>query len=251
MTNHSPVVFLLDVDDTLLDGDRLVDDLKGLLGQALGASRFRQYWAIFETLRVERDYVDYLGALQQYRAENPRDPNVVQLSIDLLEYPFSDRLFPTSLDVIKHLRSLGMTVIFSDGDAVFQAHKIQRSGLFDAVEGRVLVYVHKERDLDDIELRYPADHYVLVDDKPRVLGAVKDAWGSRVTTVCPRFGHYARDAQASALYTTPDITIASIGDLLHYDLPSLLAAGQPGTSRAEADFAPAGQQSDRKSEAIK
>jgi len=243
MTHRSPVVFLLDVDDTLLDGDRLVADLKGLLGQALGATRFKQYWATFEILRVQRDYVDYLGALQQYRAENPRDPNVVQLSIDLLDYPFSDRLFPTSLDVIRKIRTLGPTVIFSDGDAVFQARKIQRSGLFDAVEGQVLVYIHKERDLDDVEQRYPADHYVLVDDKPRVLGAVKDIWGGRVTTVCPRFGHYACDPQATGQYTPADITIANIGDLLRYDLPSLLAAGQPEISKAESVFGQVGAKS--------
>jgi FMN phosphatase YigB (HAD superfamily) len=240
MTNHTPVVFLLDVDDTLLDGDRLVEDLKGLMNQALGASRFKRYWAIFEMLRVQVDYVDYLGALQEYRAENLRDPNVVQLSIDLLEYPFSDRLFPTSLDVIRYLRSLGPTVIFSDGDAVFQAHKIQRSGLFDAVEGQVLVYVHKERDLEDVEQRYPADHYVLVDDKPRILGAVKDIWGSRVTTVCPRFGHYAHDSKASAQYTTPDITIDDISELLQYELPSLLVAGQPSKFKADGVFGPMG-----------
>jgi hypothetical protein len=220
MMQRSSVVFLLDVDDTLLDGDRLVVDLKRLLGQTLGTSGFKQYWATFERLRAQLDYVDYLGALQQYRAENPRDPNLVRLAIDLLEYPFSDRLFPTSLDVIRQLGTLGPTVIFSDGDAVFQARKIQRSGLFAAVEGRVLIYIHKERELGDVEQRYPADHYVLVDDKPRVLGAVKDLWGSRVTTVCPRFGHYARDPQATALYTPADITIASIGDLLDYDLTS-------------------------------
>ena len=243
MTHRSPVVFLLDVDDTLLDGDRLVADLKGLLGNGLGAARFKRYWAIFEMLRVELDYVDYLGALQQYRAENLRDPNVVPLSIDLLGYPFSDRLFPTSLDVIRHLRSLGPTVIFSDGDAVFQSHKIQRSGLFDAVEGQVLVYIHKERDLDDVEQRYPADHYVLVDDNPRVLGAVKDIWGSRVTTVCPRFGHYARDPQATGQYTPADITIANIGDILRYELPSLLAAGQPEISKAESVFGQVGARS--------
>jgi FMN phosphatase YigB (HAD superfamily) len=237
MTTRSPVVFLIDVDDTLLDGDRLVVDLKGRLGEALGPARFKQYWATFEMIRVQVDYVDYLGALQQYRAENPRDPNVVQLSIDLLDYPFADRLFPTSLDVIRHLRTLGSVAIFSDGDAVFQAHKIQRSGLFDAVEGQVLVYIHKERDLDDVELRFPADHYVLVDDKPRILGAVKDLWGSRVTTVCPRFGHYASDPHAGALYTPADITISSIGDLLHYDLPSLLAASHRPTSRPKAGFA--------------
>jgi FMN phosphatase YigB (HAD superfamily) len=231
MTHRSSVVFLLDVDDTLLDGDRLVVDLKHLLVHALGTEGFQRYWAIFEMLRDELDYVDYLGALQQYRAENPRDPNVVQLSIDLLDYPFADRLFPTSLDVIRHLRTLGPTVIFSDGDAVFQAHKVQSSGLFDAVEGRVLVYIHKERDLDDVAQRYPADHYVLVDDKPRVLGAVKDIWGSRVTTVCPRFGHYACKPPATGQYTPANITIASIGDLLHYDLPSLLVADLPGTSK--------------------
>ena len=221
MKPKSPVVFLIDVDDTLLDGDGLVVDLKEHLRQILGVEAARRYWAIFETLRCEVDYVDYLGALQRYRAENIHDPNVLRLSFDLMEYPFADRLYSTSLEVIEHLGRWGPTVIFSDGDAVFQPHKIQRSGLLEAVGGRALIYIHKERDLKDVEQRYPADHYVLVDDKPRVLGAVKDSWKARVTTVLPCQGHYAHNPSASAMYTPPDITIGCIGDLLRYDLPAL------------------------------
>jgi FMN phosphatase YigB (HAD superfamily) len=230
MTQLAPIVFLLDADNTLLDNDRIGADLKRHLTQAFGAERQERYWAIFEKLRVELGYADYLGALQRYRIENPCDPHFVQLSFYLLDYPFADRLFPGSLDVIERLRTWGPTVIVSDGDVVFQPRKIERSGLFEAVEGHVLIYIHKERQLADVEKHYPARHYVLVDDKLRILTAVKKVWGSRLTTVFPRQGHYAHDPKALATYPPAGITIERIGDLLRYDPPTLLAAGQAGST---------------------
>jgi len=217
-------VFLLDVDNTLLDNDRVAADLKRHLTRAFGAERQERYWAIFETLRAELGYADYLGALQRYRVENPHDPHVLALSSFLLEYPFADRLFPGSLDVIGRLSAWGPTVILTDGDVVFQPRKIERSGLLEAVEGRVLIYIHKERELEDIERQYPAGHYVLVDDKIRILTAFKKVWKGRLTTVFPRQGHYARAADVID-YPPPDIAIERIGDLAGYDLPALLGSG--------------------------
>jgi hypothetical protein len=220
MPQLAPVVFLLDVDNTLLDNDRIVDDLKLHLTQAFGAERQERYWTIFENLRADLGYADYLGALQGYRAENPRDPNFLELSHYLLNYPFTERLFPGALQVIERLRAWGPTVILSDGDVVFQPRKVERSGLFAAVEGRVLIYIHKENELDDVEKRFPACHYVLVDDKLRILTAVKNAWGKRLTTVFPRQGHYANDPKILAACPPADVAIEAIGDLLRYDLPA-------------------------------
>ncbi len=226
MTTRSAVVFLLDVDNTLIDNDRVAADLKRYLTREVGAKRQERYWTIFEDLRAELGYADYLGALQRYRIENPRDPHLLAVSSFLINYPFANRLFPGSLDVVDYLGTLGPTVILSDGDVVFQPRKVERSGLFDAVAGRVLIYIHKERELDDVEQRFPAEHYVLVDDKVRILTAVKRVWGPRLTTVFPKQGHYAHDAEVAA-YPAPDICIGRIGDLLRYDLPALLRAAQP------------------------
>lgn len=222
MTAPASVVFLLDIDNTLLDNDRVTSDLKEHLTQAAGPERQERYWKIFEERRVELGYADYLGALQRYRVENLRDPGFLQISLFLLNYPFAERLYPGTLDVIRRLRQWGPTVILSDGDAVFQPLKVQRSGIYDAVDGKVLIYIHKEQQLDDVERFYPAQHYVLVDDKLRILSAVKKIWGSRLTTVFPRQGHYAFDPQALATYPAADITVESIGELLGYDLPGLL-----------------------------
>jgi hypothetical protein len=221
----SPVVFLLDVDNTLLDNDQVAVDLRTHLTEAFGAERQERYWVIFEELRVQLGYADYLGALQRYRAENPTDPHLLEISFYLLDYPFTDRLYPGALDVIARLGALGPTVILSDGDVVFQPRKVQRSGLFDAVGGRVLIYIHKEQELIDVQRRYPADHYVLVDDKIRILHAVKQVWGSRLTTVFPRQGHYAVDPSILASYPPADVSIDRIGDLLRYDLKALVGAG--------------------------
>jgi hypothetical protein len=225
MTEPASVVFLFDVDNTLLDNDRVTADLKRHLTQAFGAERQQRYWALFEELRTELGYADYLGALQRYRIENPRDPNFLRVSFFLVNYPFANRLYPGALDALERCATWGPTVILSDGDVVFQPRKIERSGLFEMVEGRALIYIHKEQELDDVEQRHPARHYVLVDDKLRILTAVKKVWGARLTTVLPRQGHYAHDPKALATYPPADITIERIGDLVQFDLPALLDAG--------------------------
>jgi FMN phosphatase YigB (HAD superfamily) len=221
------VVFLFDVDNTLLDNDRVTADLKRHLEQEVGHQRQQRYWTIYEQLRSELGYADYLGALQRYRIEYPRDPRLLTVSRFLVNYPFANRLFPNSLDVIDQCKQWGTAVILSDGDVVFQPRKIERSGLFDAVDGKVLIYVHKEQELDDVVKQYPARHYVLVDDKVRILAAVKKVWGARVTTVFPRQGHYARDPQAVRSYPAADVGIERVGDLLDYDLKRILAAARP------------------------
>jgi len=223
----APVVFLFDVDNTLLDNDHVTADLKQHLTHEVGPERQQRYWAIYEQLRAELGYADYLGALQRYRTEYPRDPRLLTVSRFLVNYPFANRLFPNSLDVLDQCKQWGKAVILSDGDVVFQPRKIERSGLFDAVDGNVLIYVHKEQELDDVAQQYPARQYVLVDDKLRILAAVKKVWSSRVTTVFPRQGHYARDPQAAASYPAADVSLERIGDLLNYDLKKLLEAARP------------------------
>jgi FMN phosphatase YigB (HAD superfamily) len=219
------VVFLLDVDNTLLDNDRVTADLERYLKREVGPERECQYWEIFESLRKELGYADYLGALQRYRVAHPREPHLLAVSSYLINYPFANRLYPGSLDAIEHLARFGPTVIFSDGDVVFQPRKVERSGLWDAVQTRVLIYIHKEQELDDVARRYPAEHYVLVDDKVRILTAVKQAWGARVTTVFPRQGHYARDASVAS-FPAPDLTIERIGDLVDAGVADLVAAAK-------------------------
>lgn len=218
------VVFLFDVDNTLLDNDRVAADLRVHLDAEVGEDCGRTYWHHFEEIRDELGYADYLGALQRYRDASPRDLRVLAVSHFLISYPFANRLLPGSLDALDHCAAIGTTAILSDGDVVFQPRKISRSGLYDAVEGRVLVYIHKEQELDDVTARLPADHYVLVDDKVRILTAVKAAWGNRVTTVWPRQGHYALDVVDVARYPAPDLTIERIGDLVEHHLDLLLTA---------------------------
>ena len=218
------VVFLLDVDNTLLDNDRVTADLKRHLEREdHHGPLHHRYWAIFEQLRAELGYADYLGALQRYRVENPRDPHLLAISSYLVNYPFANRLYPESLDVIERFRQWGTAAILSDGDVVFQPRKVERSGLYDAVDGNVLIYIHKEQELDDVEARYPADRYVMVDDKLRLLAAIKAYWGGCVTTVFPRQGHYAHDPAILAAYPPADVTVDRIGALLEYNLDTLLA----------------------------
>lgn len=226
----SRVVTLFDVDNTLLDNDAVARDLRAHLEAAFGKERQERYWVIFEELRAERGYADYLGALQRYRVENLRDPHLLELSLWLVNYPFATRLYPNALHAIARMETLGPTVILSDGDVVFQPRKVAQSGLWDAVGGRVLIYIHKEQMLDDVAARYPADHYIMVDDKVRVLAAMKDIWGDRLTTVFPRQGHYALDAHAVAQYPAPDITVERIGDLAGDDLATILRGIRSGVS---------------------
>ena len=225
MAAADDVVFLLDVDNTLLDNDRVQDDLRNHLEREFGAASRDRYWAIFEALRTELGYADYLGALQRYRCQEVsgamNDPRLLLMSSFLVDYPFADRLYPGALDAIAHLRTWGLTVILSDGDVVFQPRKIQRSGLWEAVEGRVLIYIHKEQMLVDLEQRYPARHYVMVDDKLRILAAMKKILQDRLTTVFPRQGHYALDPHNLSAYPPADLAIERIGDLLNYDFPAL------------------------------
>lgn len=215
------VVFLFDVDNTLLDNDRVTEHLKCHLEEQVGRERQQSYWEFFEQLRSELGYADYLGALQRYRIAYPRDPGLLTVSHFLVNYPFATRLYPDSLDVVEHVKQWGKPVILSDGDVVFQPLKIERSGIWEAVNGNVLIYIHKEQELDDVEKRFPAAHYVLIDDKLRILAAVKKIWGAKVTTVFPRQGHYAHDPKALAGFPAADVTIERIGDLLNYDLAAL------------------------------
>ncbi len=215
MTAERPgVVFLLDVDNTLVDNDAVIEDLNRHLIDAFGAECQQRYWALFEELRQELGYADYLGALQRYRIERPRDPHVLRISLFLLHYPFANRLYPRALDVIAQLRRRGPVVILSDGDVVFQPRKVERSGLWAAVQGEVLIYIHKEEMLDDVERRYPAQRYVMVDDKVRLLAAIKAVWRERLTTVFVRQGHYASDAQLVASYPPADVSVERIEALL-------------------------------------
>jgi FMN phosphatase YigB (HAD superfamily) len=211
------VVFLFDVDNTLLDNDRVTADLREHLEQEVGHERQERYWSIFEQLRTEVGYADYLGSLQRYRANYPRDLHVLTVSHFLLGYPFHERLFPNAIDVVQGVKQYGPPVILSDGDVVFQPHKIRQARLYDAFDGAVLIYVHKELELEDVTRRYPADHYVLVDDKLRILSAIKGIWGERVTTVFVRQGHYAHDAAALSGYRAADYTIERISDVSELD----------------------------------
>jgi FMN phosphatase YigB (HAD superfamily) len=224
MITPDQTVFLVDVDNTLLDNDRIQADLKRHLEREFGAACRDRYWAILEQLFSELGYRDYLGALQRYRVEHPKDIHLLSMSSFLVDYPFANRLYPGSLDVIERLRGWARTVILSDGDVVFQPRKVERSGIFEAVDGHVLIYIHKEEELDDVEERYPAAHYVLVDDKPRILAAVKKQWGDRVTTVLPRQGQFAHAPDAASYQPAVDLTVERIGELLAYDFGDFAAA---------------------------
>jgi FMN phosphatase YigB (HAD superfamily) len=219
------VVFLFDCDNTLLDNDHVLSDLREHMMQEFGADNSARYWQIFEDLRAQLGYADYLGALQRYRLEHPRDTRLLLMSSFLIDYPFANRLFPGALDTLRHLGQYGPTVILSDGDVVFQPRKIARSGLWDAVEGRVLIYIHKELMLDQVKECYPARHYVMVDDKLRILTAMKKSWGPELTTVFPRQGHYAFDPKEIESNPPAEITVEHIGDLASFDVERLMGEG--------------------------
>lgn len=220
------IVFLFDVDNTLLDNDRVTADLKKFLDRSVGREREECYWKLFEQLRTELGYADYLGALQRYRKEYPRDIHLLSISQYLINYPFANRLYPESLDVIDYVKQWGPAVIFSDGDAVFQPRKTERSGLLEIFDGNVLIYIHKEENLDDVEERYPADHYVFIDDKLRLLDAVKRIWKDLVTTVFVKQGHYAWDPEILKNYPPADINLARIGEILQLGLQQLTTSSR-------------------------
>ena len=221
MTLPHPIVFLVDVDNTLVDNDAIQQDLKDHLERTYGVAARDRYWKILEDLMVELGYRDYIGALQKFRVEHPREIELLAMSSFLMDYPFSGRVYPDALAVLKRLRGAGKTVILTDGDVVFQPRKVEHAGLGNPADGHVLIYIHKEEALDDVERRFPAEHYVLVDDKPRILAAAKKIWRERVTTVLPRQGQYAHDAKVLSALPPADVTIERIGDLLDYDLARL------------------------------
>jgi len=226
MTDVAKTVFLFDVDNTLLDNDAVQEDLSAHLEREVGlVSRYR-YWEIFEQLRAELGYADYLGALQRYRLEHQDDLQLLRVSLFLLDYPFASRLYPGALAALARGRAHGATVILSDGDVVFQPRKVQQAGLWHAVEGRVLIYLHKEQMLPAVARRYPAEHYVMVDDKLRILAAMKSVWRERLTTVFVRQGHYALDPRELAAWPAADVTLECIGDLTDLPLLSGAAGGQ-------------------------
>ena len=219
-----PVTFLVDVDNTLLDNDRIQEDLKDHLERSFGIAARDRYWAILEELFAELGYRDYIGALQRFRIEHPREVELLWMSSFLMDYPFRDRLFPRALEVLRHLSRIGPTVILSDGDVVFQPRKVERAGICDVVGRDVLIYIHKEAALDDVERRYPAAHYVLIDDKTHILAAVKQFWRERVTTVFVRQGQYAHDAKAVHAFPPADLIMEHIGDLIDFNVSPLRAA---------------------------
>jgi FMN phosphatase YigB (HAD superfamily) len=233
MTTLAPIVFLVDVDDTLLDNDRIQNDLRNHLEREYGPECRDRYWAILEELMKELGYRDYLGALQRYRMEHPTDVRLFGMSSYLVDYPFASRLYPGALDTLERLRSWGQTVILSDGDVVFQPRKVERSGIYKAVGGHVLIYIHKEEALADVQRRYPAQHYVLIDDKLRILTAVKRAWGDRVTTVFPHQGKFAHDPIIVTANPAADVTVERIGDLLAIKLPMLLGSKMQSPRKAK------------------
>jgi len=220
------VVFLFDVDNTLLDNDRVTADLRKYLEKEVGYNRSDRYWEIFEELRTELGYADYLGTLQRYRVEHPYDSHLLAVSTYLVNYPFANRLFPNSLDVLDQFKQYGPVVILTDGDVVFQPRKIERSGLFEAVDKNILIYIHKEVELHDVERRFLAEHYVMVDDKLRLLTAIKKEWGAKVTTVFPKQGHYALDTKEVAKYPAADVTVERIGDMLNINIETLLGKNE-------------------------
>lgn len=216
-----PVVFLFDIDNTLLNNDKVTEDMRRHLTHHFGTSASIKYWEIFEELRVELGYADYLGALQRYRTLAMRDTRLLRLSSWLVDYPFANRLFPGSLDAIEHCKKWGTVAILSDGDAVFQPRKAERSGIFDAVVRNVLIYIHKEEELDHVERIHPAKHYVMMDDKLRILTAMKKIWGDKLTTVFVKQGHYAHEPGLEEKYPPADITIDRIDQLLEHDFSHL------------------------------
>ena len=224
MIARHDLVFLFDVDNTLLDNDRLQNDLFRQLAREFGSKARNRYVAIFEELRSELGYADYLGALERYRLEKLHDPRLLRMANWLVDYPFTARLYPGALDVLRRLKRWGHVVILSDGDAVFQPRKVEGAGLWKALDGHVLIFIHKEKELACVERFYPAKHYVVVDDKLRILQAIKNTWKDRVTTVFPRQGHYAKDKKALAEYRPADISIRRIADLLELERSAFLAA---------------------------
>lgn len=215
------LVCFFDVDDTLLDNDRLKADIQQYLAGVVGLEQAKRYWEIYEGLRLELGYADFLGALQRFRTERPENTHMLEVALFMLEYPFAERLFPKALDVIKHVQQWSKAVILSDGDMAFQPLKVARSGIRAAADG-TLIYLHKQHRLGEVKELYPAEHYVMFDDKLGILHDMKQLWGARLTTVWVRQGHYAMDP-AHTQYPPPDKALDNIADALALSREDLLA----------------------------
>ena len=225
MKEADKIVFLVDVDDTLLENDRIQEDLRHYIEREFGPECRDRYWKIQEKLFQELGYRDYLGAFQLFRVKHPYSHHLVTAADYLVDYPFKQRLYPGALDVLARLRKWGRTVILTDGDVVFQPRKVVRSGIFKAVDGHVLIYIHKEAALADVQRRYPAKHYVVVDDKLRILDAIKKAWGKKVTTVFPCQGLFANNPKIqSAFPEAADVKVKRIRELLRIDLSGIIGS---------------------------
>ncbi len=222
MAGEHEIVFLFDVDDTLLDNDAMKADLGQHVLDIFGQAGAKRFWTIYEEQRVKHGYADFLGTLERFRLEHLGQPRAMLLANWLMAYPFAERLYPEALPAVRHVAQWGLPVILTDGDGVFQAYKLVRAGLWDAFEGHVLDYVHKEQELDAVMRAYPARHYVVIDDKPSILSAIKKAWGQRVTTIFVRQGHYALDPKAAAILPHPDMTLENIGALKKQEFSALL-----------------------------
>ena len=213
----SDVALLIDVDDTLFDNDAFERDVQTWLDREIGPGSADQYQRAFEAQRDARDYADFLGAVQRAWEASGRDPRWLRAGDFLLDYPFHDRLYPQALEALEHLAQVGTAWLITDGDGVMQPRKLRRAGLWDAVQGRVRIYVHKEQQLSDIQRTCGARHYVMVDDKPRILDAMKRGWRERVTTLQPLQGHYALAEADATPRLPPDLTVARIGLLARDD----------------------------------
>ncbi len=214
-----PAVFLLDCDNTLLDNDALKADLDVRLRAFLGESLVERFWVVYEGVRGLRGTVDFPLTFERFREDLPDGATLERVRSIIMDYPFAEHVYPATLSTLRYLRRIGLPAIVSDGDSVYQPRKIERSKLADAVEGRVLVYVHKEEHLDEILARWPSDLYVMVDDKARILSATKERFPDRFVTVHVRQGHYGTDPERFAV--PPDVSIEHIGDLRDISLATL------------------------------
>ena len=216
-------VFLFDVDNTLLDNDRVKSDLKEKVLQDFGQEACNRFWAIYEEQRKKHIYADFIGTLERFRLEHLHDPKALRLSLWMMHYPFADRLFPDALAVVRHVSQWGLPVVLTDGDGVFQPYKLERSGLWNAFDGRVLGYVQKDQELEAIAQAFPARHYILVDDKLKLLNAVKGIWGNRVTTIFVKQGHYANDPNVLASEPVADVSVDRVAELMMHDFSTIRA----------------------------
>ncbi|WP_158744178.1 HAD family hydrolase [Acidisphaera sp. L21] len=221
----APLVFLVDVDNTLLDNDQFQDALKAHIAKVSGPAARDRYWEIQEHLFHSLGYRDYLGAFQTYRLERPEDVDAIWLSLFVVDFPYATLLYPGALELIAALRKLGRVVALTDGDAVFQPRKLQGAGLIEPLDRHIMICVHKEAEVAEIERRYPAERYVVIDDKIRLLTAFKKVWGNKVMTVFPRQGQFGLDTKVIAANPPADIDVDRIAQLLDGSILNRLRDG--------------------------